>query len=935
MPQMLVCALILCLLLVSCWAFADAFNGAQWIRDPMFKDVPVIPIEHKQQQPRPQLFGPKNVHTLFRREIVLPAKPVSATACLTGDDYYKFYINGQFVVQGPEPGYPFTHPYYELDVTPFLVEGANCLAAHAYYQGLCNRAWNSADNRSGFILVLKVAFENVAAAVYVTDASWRCHTLAAFPTSRIIGKDIQFAEDIDMRAVPAGWQDPEFDDLAWDTPLVGRQDHVFVKQETPPLEVYRADPVIAQQAAEGRYFYDFGIELVGHTRVRIQGPAGHIIEVRHGEELEKPETVRYQMRANCTYQEFPVLSGGDDLIEFYDYRAFRYIEILNAPTEPQVWVDVRHHPFRPGLTRLASSDNLLAQTWELCKNGVRFGAQGSFLDCPSREKGQYLGDALITSHAHLLLTADGSLTRKALADFQHSQRICPGMMAVAPGSFMQEIAEYSLQWTLALRNYYRLTGDRVFAERMVDAAFGGLYGYFARFESDAGLLTGMTEKWVLVDWPENLRDDYDYEYAKTRENTVLNAFYYASLRAAADLLRAFDRDAAAYEAKAERVRQAFATRLLDADTGLFVDAPGSAHHSLHANAVPLCFGLVAEENVSKVLALIRGKRLQCGVYIAPFVIEACYRAGDFELGYDLLTSKDEHSWHEMLRHDATTCMEVWGPDQKWNTSWCHPWSSSPVFLTIEQVMGLNPAAPGWRKVTFAPRVPASLDRLEITFPTVRGGLAAQYRKGEGFVLTVPPGVTLEQDVPNGAPVTIKVDDALTEAQQACLQSLGWSQRVGDGLGVWVSISDQMCRVIHEGCIRWQARCATAANGPGAEEDSEKTPLGWHCVVEKVGEGAAWGQVFRSRQPVAQIWKPDDRTDEDLVLTRILLLDGMEPGKNKGGNVDSFARNIYIHGTNAEDRIGTPSSHGCIRLTNDDVIAAFDVISEGTLVLITE
>ena len=101
-----------------------------------------------------------------------------------------------------------------------------------------------------------------------------------------------------------------------------------------------------------------------------------------------------------------MLADGENVIEFYDYRAFRYIEILDAPSEPEVWVDVRHHPFDTQAARFSSSDELLDRIWELCKAGVRYGSQGGFLDCPSREKGQYLGDALLTGHSHLLLTGD-------------------------------------------------------------------------------------------------------------------------------------------------------------------------------------------------------------------------------------------------------------------------------------------------------------------------------------------------------------------------------------------------------------------------------------------------------------------------------------------------------------------------------------------------
>lgn len=199
----------------------------------------------------------------------------------------------------------------------------------------------------------------------------------------------------------------------------------------------------------------------------------------------------------------------------------------------------------------------------------------------------------------------------------------------------------------------------------------------------------------------------------------------------------------------------------------------------------------------------------------------------------------------------------------------------------------------------------------------------------------PLGATANGNLLEEPDVKLPSDLALTQAQRAVLEARGWTARAGENTAVWVSISEQMLRIIRNGRIVWLARCATAANGIGSEMNSLKTPLGWHAVIEKSGAGAPWGQVFRSRKPVNQIWNPGDSTKEDLVLTRILALDGLEPGLNKGGQVDSNARNIYIHGTNAEEKIGTPSSHGCVRLANDDVIAAFDRIPQGALVLITE
>jgi lipoprotein-anchoring transpeptidase ErfK/SrfK len=173
-----------------------------------------------------------------------------------------------------------------------------------------------------------------------------------------------------------------------------------------------------------------------------------------------------------------------------------------------------------------------------------------------------------------------------------------------------------------------------------------------------------------------------------------------------------------------------------------------------------------------------------------------------------------------------------------------------------------------------------------------------------------------------------------------LQEHDWTDRVADEPALWVSIARQRAYLIRGSEVLWEAPCGTATNGAGARVGSNQTPLGWHSIAEKIGDGAPWGQVFRSRQPTREIWKPGMDTTEDLVLTRILWLEGLEPGRNKGTDnkgvlVDSRRRYIYIHGTNGEDRIGEPSSHGCIRLLNDDVIRLFNMVPEGTLVLITD
>ncbi len=126
------------------------------------------------------------------------------------------------------------------------------------------------------------------------------------------------------------------------------------------------------------------------------------------------------------------------------------------------------------------------------------------------------------------------------------------------------------------------------------------------------------------------------------------------------------------------------------------------------------------------------------------------------------------------------------------------------------------------------------------------------------------------------------------------------------------------------------RCSTSRFGIGQDAGSDCTPLGLHRIAEKIGGGWPVGTVFKSRQPVGFTWQGLPLAK---ITTRILWLEGLEPGFNRGGRVDSHARYIYIHGTGDEPGLARPASHGCIQLAADDLIPLFDQVPSGTLVWI--
>ena len=138
-----------------------------------------------------------------------------------------------------------------------------------------------------------------------------------------------------------------------------------------------------------------------------------------------------------------------------------------------------------------------------------------------------------------------------------------------------------------------------------------------------------------------------------------------------------------------------------------------------------------------------------------------------------------------------------------------------------------------------------------------------------------------------------------------LRDAGWPGRAGDELGLWVSARRQRLFGIQSEKVVFTCVCSTAEKGLGNEANSFQTPPGWHEIDERIGVGAPLGTVFVERKPTGRIWKPGEAKEKDYVLTRILWLRGLEPGKNAGPGVDSHDRYIYIHGTPAEHRLGTP------------------------------
>ncbi len=643
----------------------------QYITTAEFSGLEGFSLMHKELDER-ELPKSKyqNIHVLFRKRLTLRGGDYRLR--ITADDCYKLYINGRFVAMGPAPSYVWARSYNELSLRDFVCEGENEFAVHVFYQGLVNRAFDSGDDR----MSLGFALYEGEKLIHACNETWEYAYDPHYASGGEIGYRTQLLENLDFR---------EKEKRQWRSALPCEPELCLKDEPDRTVLLERIMPSKVQVRSRDEIFVDFGREYVGYPYFVLCGERGQRVTLLCGEETEEndPCRARAKLRCGIEYREELTLSGGRDETDFFDYKGFRYMTLIGegiaAILEPHsLCLMARHAAYEANGARLIEAEPLVRDIWALCEHTAHYATEEGFLDCPTREKGQYLGDFVVSGLAYLYLTGDPYMVRKTLYDFAESTRICRGMMAVAPGSFMQEIADFSLEYPLALWNYYEYTKDEETARELFPVV-EGILAHFSQYEREDGLLAGVSDKWNLVDWPQNLRDGYDVRLdkpiAKGTLHNVINALYVGAHILTERLARALGIER---EKRSEALTAAFESEFFDARRGLYTDSPTSKHTALHSNVLPAFFGFENAGARKPIAALIREKGLSCGVQFAYFVLGACAGLGEYELEYELITNKSEHSWYNMLREGATTLFEAWGKEQKWNTSLCHPWASAPI-----------------------------------------------------------------------------------------------------------------------------------------------------------------------------------------------------------------------------------------------------------------
>lgn len=645
--------------------------SGKWITDSEFCSLKPRNVFHKQLEPVELLCDEhRDRHILFRKKFVISENIQEAKVYISADDYYKLYINGQFVCQGPAPAYHLQYNYNVIDVSEFLMKGENVIAIHTLYQGLINRVWQSGDNRHGLLMDL-VADGNVLVA---SDESFKTKPHSGFREIGVVGYQTQFMEEYDSNALEVGFEKPWYDDSDWENAKLREcVDYKLVEQKSAMLVFEKIAPVSIDKE-ENCLKVDFGSNYVGYLSVKAVGRKGDVVTIRCGQELDGAGDVRYELRCNCKYEETWVLAEGESILDQFDYKSFRYAELIlpeNCEVK-EMYMQVRHYPFllKAKLRAEYEHNEFLRKIWDLCVHSQKYGVQEVIQDCMEREKGFYVGDGCYTALVNMILTENDSMVRKLIDDGFYSSFITDGLVTCLDCSFMQEIAEYPLILVYLVLWHYRFTGDKGYLEENYPKVVNVLESYRRDYEKD-GLLCNL-DKWCVVEWPREYQHGYDVDILEGKvceeAHVSINAYYIEAIRTANKIAVELGLD---FYRDEQELLDAFIQAFYDSEKKLFKDGVNTEHISIVGNSFPFGFGLCPErECENNIMQMFEQQKLSSVSFFCAFpALMGFVRSGKEDRIKEFLL--DEGAWLRMLSEGATTTFEGWGKDAKSNASLFH------------------------------------------------------------------------------------------------------------------------------------------------------------------------------------------------------------------------------------------------------------------------
>jgi hypothetical protein len=705
--------------------------------------------------------GPANSWLAFRKHVTLASAPASAIADIAVDSKYWLWINGHLAVfeGGLKRGPNHTDTYYdEIDLQPFLTAGDNTIAVLVWYWGKDGDSHQS-SGKGGLLFQADIDGTRV-----VSDATWRVRAHTGYVAQTDPGPNFRLSEwnvQFDARLDLTGWTLPGYDDSAWATATVkGRTPatpwtHLW-KRPIPQwrdsgLKDYVNSAQLPSVGTDGVVSANLPYNAQVTPYLKVTAPAGAVIRIQTDTHGEGPSVrAEYTTRdGEQEYESFGWMSG--NTVQ-YTIPSSVHIEALRY----------RETGFDTDLSgSFRSNDSNLNTLWTKALRTLYLVMRDNYMDCPTRERAQWWGDAVIEigqSFYALDRRAD-LLSRKAISNLVEWQRSDGTLFSPIPGNWTSELPQQMLAsiGRAGFWNYYMHTADDV-AMRAVYPTVKKYLGLWQR--SSEGLVQhrGSDPDWAYwADWGNNI------------DSTVLeNVWYYMALDGAARMADVVGQasDATTYRARMAEFKTAFLAKFWN---GTELRTPGrTGGTDERGHGLATVAGLLGSNEWPAVLKILKSVT-ESGPYMEKYVLEAFFVMNDAKDGLARMRQR----YSSMIQSQYTTLWEVWTPGDpavpvEGGGTINHAWTGGPLTLLSQYVAGIAPTQPGYAEFQVLPEL-GDLTQVAANVASRQGAISVEIQRGPPFAMqvVVPPATRATVGVPidvvtaqGSAHLEVTIDDTV-------------------------------------------------------------------------------------------------------------------------------------------------------------------------------
>ena len=692
----------------------------------------------------------------FRKEFTLNKSILKATVYVTAHGLYDLSINGKRVGdQVFTPGwtsYGKRLQYQVYDITNLVVKGKNAVGAYlgdGWYRGTLGWKdnWAVYGKRLGLLAQIKVIHTDGTESLIITDESWKGNNNPAIRMNDIYNG---FIYDATKRLI--GWSQPDFDDTNWKKVITGDYQHNLVASEGLPVrKIEEIKPVKIFHSPKGSLIVDMGQNMVGWIRLKVTGPRGTIITVRHAEVLDKyGEFYTENLRKAEARLTLTLAGSGEETFEpRFTFMGFRFVELTGFPgklTTDNITGIVVHSDMQK--TGSYESSNPLVNQLQ---HNIVWGQKGNFLDvptdCPQRdERFGWTGDAQAFCRTAAFNYDVSAFFTKWLKDIAADQRPGGDVPVVIPDVLNPQgslTASTSAGWgdvaVIAPWTMYLVYGDK----RLLETQYPSMKAWVEYIRKESGENMVWTNGSIYGDWlfyhpPVNNHTAPD---GFTDHDFIATAFYAYSANLLAKTAGVLGKteDEEFYRELFNKIRKVFINEYV-------TPAGRVGTNSQTSYVLALMFDLLPDELRGKAAKFLvqdiksRNNHLSTGFLGTPFLCHVLAANGYTDVAYDLLLQETYPSWLYPIKMGATSIWERWDgqkPDSTFQDAGMNSFNHYAYGAIGDWLYrvsaGIEIKNPGYKHIIIQPHLSAKLDFSKASFESQYGTIASGWERKDGKI----------------------------------------------------------------------------------------------------------------------------------------------------------------------------------------------------------